>query len=134
MLNCFYKIYLFEEYLYSFLSCIFQNVLSLENISKKHLDSEEESPPSLIVFKNEYEVLVIYIVADGCQMLDTTRCIRTAVMLLIASYYVFDLDYPAIYGQFLGFLQHWVVGDIFTQNKCTNWITFIEQYRAHVKK
>eukprot|EP00105_Crassostrea_gigas_P039153 XP_019923301.1 PREDICTED: uncharacterized protein LOC105329498 [Crassostrea gigas] len=117
-------------------SCIkvVKNVLSLENIPKKHLDSEKESPPSLIVFKNEDEVLVIYIVADGCQILDTTRCIRTAVMLLIASYYVFDLDYPAIYGQFLGFLQHWVVGDIFTQNKCTNWINFSEQYRAHVKK
>lgn len=103
----------------------------LETIPKKHLESEEEL---LIALKNEEEVLVIYIVADGCKILDTTRCIRTAAMLLIGCYYVFDLDYSAIYGQFWGFLQHWVVGDIFPQNKCTSWINFSEQYRAHVKK
>lgn len=57
-------------------------------------------------------------------------------MLNIGCYIVFDLEYPSIYGQFLGFLQHRVVGDIelFTQNKCTNWIIFSELYMAHVQK
>lgn len=92
-------------------------------IFPKHLESEEESPPALIFFKNEEEeeeeVLVIFIVADGCTILDTIRCIWKAAMLHIGCY-VFDLEYPSLYGQFLGFLQHRVVGDILTQNKCTN--------------
>jgi hypothetical protein len=97
--------------------------------------SEEESAPSLVVFLNEEEIVVMYIVGDGCKILETTRCVMTAILLLIGAYYVFDLDYPVMYAQFLGLLQHWVVGDIFTQNKCTNWINFSEQFRlAYVKK
>lgn len=46
-------------------------------------------------------------------------------MLHIGCYHVFDLECPSIYGQFLGFLQHRVVGDILTQNKCANCINSV---------
>lgn len=59
--------------------------------------------------------------------MESTRSIVSATLLLMVAYYVFDLDYPAIYGQFVGVLQHWVIRDIFTQNKCTNWINFSDQ-------
>jgi hypothetical protein len=59
----------------------------------------------------------------------------TAALLLMEAYYVFDLDYPVIYAQFVGILQHWVVGDIFTQSKGSKWINFSDQFRiAYVKK
>lgn len=83
----------------------------------------------MVVFLNEEEIVVFYVIGDGCKILETTTCIRTATLLLMSAYYVSDLDYPVIYGQFLGILQHWVVGDIFTQIKTTSWINFSEQFR-----
>lgn len=97
------------------------------------LESEEESPPALIFFKKRRRKR-----SAGnlhcCKILDTIRCIWKAAMLNIGCYIVFGLEYPSICGQFLGFLQHRVVGDILTQNKCTNWINFSELYMAHIQK
>jgi hypothetical protein len=56
----------------------------------------------------------------------------TAALLLMGAYYVFDLDYPGIYAQVLSILQHWVVGDNFTQSKGT--MDFSDQFRLAYAK
>jgi hypothetical protein len=45
-------------------------------------------------------------------------------MLLIAIYYVFDLEYPTMYVQMVGIIQHWVVGDAYTEQKWSNLIKY----------
>jgi hypothetical protein len=45
-------------------------------------------------------------------------------MLLIAIYYVFDLEYPTLYVHMVGIIQHWVVGDAYAEQKWSNSIKF----------
>ena len=49
-----------------------------------------------------------------------------SIMLLIAIYYVFELEYPTMYAQMLGIVQHWVVDDAYTEQKYTNFIKFAD--------
>jgi len=53
-------------------------------------------------------------------MFGQTLLVLNSIMMLIAIYYVFDLEYPTMYAQMLGIIQHWVVGDAYTEQKCTN--------------
>ena len=64
-----------------------------------------------------------YVVDDNCQIFGQTLSVLDSIMLLIAIYYVFDLEYPTMYAQMVGIIQHWVVGDAYTEQKCTNFIT-----------
>jgi hypothetical protein len=69
-------------------------------------------------------VIPNYVVGDNCQMFGQTLSVLNSIMLLIAICYVLDLEYPTMYAQRLGIIQHWVVGDAFTEQKCTNFIKF----------
>jgi len=55
-------------------------------------------------------------------MFGQTLLVLNSIMMLIAIYYVFDLEYPTMYAQMLGIIQHWGVGDAYTEQKCTNFI------------
>ncbi|XP_022238684.1 uncharacterized protein LOC111085258 [Limulus polyphemus] len=65
-------------------------------IPQKHSDSADEEVPHL-VFTNSLEE-----VGDNIKNFGQTSNIFDAMMLLIATYYVFDLEYPTIYSQVLG--------------------------------
>lgn len=82
--------------------------------------SEEEDAPVLVVFfDTEHNSLCNYIIGDDTKIFGQTINIIDGIILLMASYYVFDLEYPIIYSRVLGIIQHWVLGDIFTQTKST---------------
>ena len=63
-------------------------------------------------------------VGDNCQMFGQTLSVLDSIMLLIAIYYVFDLEYPTMYVQMVGIIQHWVVGDAYTEQKWSNLIKY----------
>ena len=65
-----------------------------------------------------------YVVDDNCQIFGQTLSVLDSIMLLIAIYYVFDLEYPTMYAQMVGIIQHWVVGDAYTEQKWSNFIEF----------
>jgi hypothetical protein len=65
-----------------------------------------------------------YVVGDNCQMFGQTLSVLDSIMLLIAIYYVFDLEYPTMYVQMVGIIQHWVVGDAYTEQKWSNLIKY----------
>jgi hypothetical protein len=65
-----------------------------------------------------------YVVDDNCQIFGQTLSVLDSIMLLIAIYYVFDLEYPTMYAQMVGIIQHWVVVNAYTEQKCTNFIKF----------
>ena len=69
-------------------------------------------------------VIPNYVVGDNCQMFGQTLSVLDSIMLLIAIYYVFDLEYPTMYAQMVGIIQHWVVGDAYTKQKWSNFIQF----------
>ena len=101
----------------------FQGIGGVEDISKKALETADEEAPRLIFFLDEEEkVLAAYIVGDTVSIFGQTDSVLDALIVYMACFYVFDLDYPPIYAPVLGFLQHWAVGDPYTGAKGTNWI------------
>ena len=52
----------------------------------------------------------------------------SALVFLLATYYVMHLDYPAIYSQLLGFLQQYVAEEPFTSFKGTNFIRMSQKF------
>ncbi|XP_076086863.1 uncharacterized protein LOC143057442 [Mytilus galloprovincialis] len=111
-------------------SCIkvVKNVQNVDQLPQTQLETAAEDPPRLVVFLDpEEDVSCIYVVGDNTQIFGQTTNILDAIVLLIACYYVFDLDYPAIYSQVLGLIQHWVIGDPFTENKTSAWIKFSDE-------
>jgi len=70
-------------------------------------------------------IILNYMVGDNCLMFGQTLSVLDIIMLLIAIYYVFDLEYPTTYAQMVGIIQHWVIGDAYTEQKCTFNICFI---------
>ena len=69
-------------------------------------------------------VIPNYVAGDNCQMFGQTLSVLDSIMLLIAIYYVFDLEYPTMYVHMVGIIQHWVVGDAYTEQKWSNFIEF----------
>jgi hypothetical protein len=57
-------------------------------------------------------------------MFGQTLSVLDSIMLLIAIYYVFDLEYTTMYAQMVGIIQHWVVGDAYTEQKWSNFLKF----------
>ena len=64
-----------------------------------------------------------YVVGDNCQMFGQTLSVLDSIMLLIAIYYVFDLEYTTMYAQMVGIIQHWVVGDAYTEQKFSDMLS-----------
>lgn len=71
-----------------------------------------------------------YIVAEGHKINAQTSNILDTVIALLAAYYVFDLNYPAMYGQFLGFLQQFVLEEPYIYFKGTNFQTLSSRIKS----
>ncbi|XP_046568096.1 LOW QUALITY PROTEIN: uncharacterized protein LOC124276509 [Haliotis rubra] len=112
---------------------IVNDVKSVETVPQKHLHSQVEEAPHLVVFldSSKHILLVVFldspkhilcqfIVGDNVKIFLQTQSLFDAVISLLGSYYVFDLEYPPTYCQVLGLVQHWVVSDIFTGSRTSN--------------
>lgn len=66
------------------------------NIQAK-LASKEGCSPHLKVFKRNSSITGIYIVGDSRHIRCQGSSVTSAVLQLIALYYVFDIDYPKCY-------------------------------------
>ncbi|VDI20620.1 Hypothetical predicted protein [Mytilus galloprovincialis] len=110
-------------------SCIkvVKNVQKIDSIPIKHLETEEGEAPYVVVFLDqEGNTLCSHVIGHGRKIIEQTLNVLDSLLLLIAVYYVFDLDYPEIYSQTLGILQQWAIGDQYTQQKSSNWIKFYD--------
>lgn len=85
---------------------------------QKCLQSVENDSPQLIIFiSNETTVQLIEIVGDGT-VIHLNHCdVVEGVLTLAACYYCFDIAYPRIYSQFLGFIQHIIISDPYVGQK-----------------
>lgn len=79
---------------------MFQDIAD-EDIADSLL-SKENDAPRIIAFKQGDELTGLYIVADGVQSnIDVKGGIMSAVVKLMACYYVFDLSYPRVHAYWL---------------------------------
>ncbi|XP_038065740.1 uncharacterized protein LOC119735869 [Patiria miniata] len=79
------------------------------------LKTGDRDPPHLLVLKKGGTIAGTFVVGDTVSIMchsTSDKSITSAMLTLIAVYYVFDLDYPKIYSQLLGTLQSHVVGGI----------------------
>lgn len=95
----------------------------MDALTEHHLHSEpKEAPFLLVALDGNGDIITIHIIGDGKDVFGQTENVLDAIVLLIAVYYVFDLSYPRAYDQFLGFIQHWVIGDPFGEAKVSGWV------------
>lgn len=108
-----------------FLSVYLQDVQ--ESQISKALDSKPESPPSLVIIENEGGVDSIYSVGDEAKIFLSTKEPMEALFLLLAWYYITDLEYPRCYSQLLGFCQQIVLKQPFHCQKTTSFVQFLNK-------
>ncbi|XP_064604319.1 uncharacterized protein LOC135469688 [Liolophura sinensis] len=82
------------------------------------------TPRSVRVFLAGDTFKCAYVLAGGEFIFTNTENAFNRLILRMAVYYVFDMSYPAIYSPLLCILQHWVLEDLYTKKKCSNWIKF----------
>ena len=82
------------------------------------LETVENDSPQLVMFvANDIDVELLEICGDGT-IIHLNHCdVIEAVLTVAACYYVFDIAYPRIYTQFLGFIQHLVIGEVYVGHK-----------------
>ena len=73
-----------------------------EDIDEKDFDkytkSHEEEGPRLVLFlKGKEQLEIAVIVTDSCKIYCQAKSILDSIIILLASYYVFNLDYPRKY-------------------------------------
>jgi hypothetical protein len=77
----------------------------VDTLPAKDLEPAEVEAPRLVVYLDTKKtVLCQYIIEDGVQIFAQTTSVLNAMMVLMATYYVLDLEYPTVYCQVLGFL------------------------------
>ncbi|KAL5018981.1 hypothetical protein ScPMuIL_004703 [Solemya velum] len=72
---------------------------------EKELRCGKLAPPRLVIFKSEGCIKGQYVVADGTYINVNSCSEKAVVLLLVAVYYILDLEYPRVYSQLLGILQ-----------------------------
>jgi len=98
---------------------IFQDIA--DDAIDEALKTAEAEPLHLAVLAAGDDVTGVFIVGDTTVIKLPSNDIMSAVMLLIVSYYVFDLDYPRIYANFLSIFQTLAFGEPYlkeTSKKC----------------
>ena len=80
-------------------------------------------PPSLRFLKIGDYIKAIYIV-EGAILKSQSTQVFDALVEMLAVYYIFDLNYPAIYGQLLGFLQQHILKEPYTFFKRSNFQSY----------
>ena len=92
-----------------FVSVLFQNIG--DQRVEEVLTTTESEPLHLAVLTVNDTITEVFLVGDTVVIKSPTTDILSGVLLLLISYYVFDLDYPRIYANFFSVLQTLSVGE-----------------------
>ena len=85
---------------------------------KKLLSTGKRAPPRIVTItqvpsenSGMQQPTANYVVFDGCVVNVGSVCTTQAVLTLMATYYVFGLEYPKIFSQALGMAQTFLIRD-----------------------
>ena len=95
---------------------------------RKLFHVKKQLPPSLKVLTVDGTFQLAFVVGDNKILKCHSKDLFDAMLCLLATYYVMDLDYPAMYGQLLGFLQQFVMEEPYTFFKGTNFIKMSRKF------
>ena len=84
--------------------------------------NDKKKPLALKVMVIGEEYKGAYVVGENVVIKFLGSTVWEAALVLLGTYYIADLEYPAIYGQFLGLLQQFILEDPYTLSKGTNLI------------
>lgn len=87
-----------------------------------HLRTDENTSPHLLIFTAGDNIIDAYIVGDNQVIKTDANTLFDALIVLIATYYTFNLEYPKVFSQVLGLFQTYVIGENYTgikSNMCT---------------
>lgn len=85
------------------------------------LRTVEAEPLHLTVLVTGVDVTGVFIVGDSAVIKLSSNDIMSAVLLLLISYYIFDVNYPRTYANFFSVLQTLAFGEPYlkeTSKKC----------------
>ena len=110
------------------LCILFQNIA--DNAVAQSLETAESEPLHLVVLTVGDDITGVFIVGDTAVIKVPKTDILSATLLLLVSYYVFDLDYPRVYANFLGVLQTLAIGEPYMKDTSKKCKFFIKKLRA----
>ena len=90
--------------------------------------------PHLALFIASDVLQGAYVVGSGTHINCNTDTVHGAIMVLLAVYYVCDLEYPRIYSQLLGFLQKYVLQENYIQTTSVKYKMFCKKYEQVAKQ
>lgn len=90
----------------------------------KHIENVEDSFPLMYVFSSGETVEKIFVVGDKTVIDTNVTDFYQSLIILIAVYYTFGIDYPKAFSQILGLFQIYVVGDTFDGVKSNKFKAF----------
>lgn len=96
---------------------------------KSKLASKPLEPPHLVLFKKEGQLKGVYIIGDAVSIQCQGTSVISAVTQLLATHYVFDIDYPKCYAMLLGFLQTFVLKEPFSYETSKKYKFFVRKFR-----
>ena len=99
---------------------------------KKKVGIAERCPPTLVIYLGENDnYLLSFVVCQDHVLRCNTDTVMDALIVLLATYYAFDLQYPQVYGQFLVFLQQHILEQPYTLSKGSNFQMFNTMIKNH---
>lgn len=110
------------------------NVDIPEDQLRKKLKTKVDAPMSITLLMVDKKPTLAYLVGGSHHINCNTADVTEAVVLLLGSYYAFHLNYPAIYGQLLGFLQQYILEEPYPFFKGTNFQKFSHKMCQHAEQ
>lgn len=95
---------------------------------------KDKAPLELRSLTIDNNIKIIYAVGGGVFIDCGTNNSLKAIVALLGGYYIFDLNYPAIYGQLLGFLQQHILEEPYTYFKGSNYQQFSNKLKFSIKE
>ena len=109
---------------------VYRDIKSLKFLEK----SVGFKQPHIIALTTNEKVNLLEIVGDGTIINVSEVDVPYAIILLMCSYYVFDLAYPRRFCQTLGFFQHKVLDEEFLDTNSSGFINFLHKIEKCEKK
>ncbi|GIX89574.1 hypothetical protein CEXT_52902 [Caerostris extrusa] len=97
----------------------------------QQVQSNENSSPLLFIFSDGVELQKAFIAGDKTIIHTNTTDLGEALIILIATYYTFSMDYPKSFSQILGLLQTYVVGESYESIKSNRYTAFVSMLTAN---
>ena len=95
------------------------------------LASDMKSAPRLVIFlDNDGNMEEAVVIGDSVNIFTKADTIFEAIVFLVATYYVVDLQYPKPYCNILGLLQQFVVGEGYTGDRSSYYTSFIKKHHS----